>query len=42
MKPHEYLIVAGISILAVYAANRFLSNFTVYTVGTAPNKTLAA
>jgi hypothetical protein len=38
MKTSEYFIVAGVSILAVYIANRFLGNITVYTTGTSGAK----
>lgn len=40
MKTHDYLIVAGVSILAVYVANRFLGNITVYTTGTTGAKSV--
>jgi hypothetical protein len=41
MKAHEYLVIAGISVLSVYIVNHYLiSNFTVNTVGAAGARTL--
>lgn len=40
MKTHEYLIIAGVSVFAVYLANRFLGNITVYTTGTSGAKSV--